>query len=91
MIGRIIREERIKNNISQRGLAKKLNISKSYMNNIENNKVKKLSFMILFDVCKELQLNEYKTCTLFLGAGYSLIEINQLRIFKNLHIYVPIA
>lgn len=82
-VGDIIYNARIEKGISQRELAKELNISKSYMNNLENNKVKKPGYMTLFEISRILELKKHMEYWLFLYSGYSAKEMVKLGILDG--------
>lgn len=52
----IIKEVREEKGISQKDLAEKLNISQSYLSEIENNKKKNVSFELVFNICDILNV-----------------------------------
>lgn len=52
----IIKEIREEKGITQKDLAEKLNISQSYLSEIENNKKKNVSFELIFHICNILNV-----------------------------------
>lgn len=52
----IIKEVREEKGISQKDLAEKLNISQSYLSEIENNKKKNVSFELILHICNILNV-----------------------------------
>lgn len=56
-IGYIIKEQRIKNNISLDKLSKLSNISVSTLYNIENDKLKKVNSVFIYRLCKILNID----------------------------------
>lgn len=76
-----IKEYRQKNEISQRELARRLNIDSAYMTRIENNKIDKISIKLLNKICNELQLNFLQE----LIDMYNSDEINLLNVFQNIN------
>lgn len=56
-IGNLIKQERIKRNLSLRKLSELSDVSASTLSKIENNKVKKISSVFLYRICKTLKLN----------------------------------
>lgn len=56
-IGYIIKEQRIKNNISLDKLSKISNISVSTLYNIENDKLKKVNSVFIYRLCKILNID----------------------------------
>ena len=69
-LGTIIKEKREEKNISIRELAKIIKTDYSGLSKIENGKTKKPSPEILFNLCKELDLN---FLNLLKTAGYTNI------------------
>ena len=85
-LGTIIKEKREEKNISIRELAKIIKTDYSGLSKIENGKTKKPSPEILFNLCKELDLN---FLNLLKTAGYTNIEIlNITNIGMNLFVSV---
>ncbi len=78
-IAKIIIEYREKNNLSQRELAKRLNIDNSYIARIENGEVKKLSLSFLIKLSKETNIN---VDTLMAKSSYSYRDIEVLGLNK---------
>ena len=54
--GELVKEKRIQKELSQNKLAKMLNISHSYMNQIENG-VRNPNFELLCKICKQLEIS----------------------------------
>ncbi len=52
----IIKEVREEKGITQKEVAEKLNISQSYLSEIENNKKKNVSFELIFHICNILNV-----------------------------------
>ncbi len=59
-IGKIIKEERIKNNLTLKKLSKMTDISMSTLSNIENDKIKYVSSVFLYRLCKAFNI-EYNS------------------------------
>lgn len=71
-LSKIVKEQREKIGISQRELARRINVNNKTIYNIENGEIKKPNFLILMKLSNELKLNLY---TLVLTAGYDKKEI----------------
>lgn len=56
-IGKILKQERIKNNLTLETLSNMTNISISTLSNIENDKIKNPSSVFLYRICKELDID----------------------------------
>lgn len=82
-VNSFIKEKRIEQNISQRELAKRLNVSKSYINKIEAGISKKPNYLILLDLCKELKLNFEEQLYLFYEYNYSDRELNKIGLMES--------
>lgn len=78
-----IKEKREEQKISQRDLAKRLNISKSYINKMEAGISKKPNYIILLDLCKELKLNFEEKLYLFQKFNYSDKELNKIGLIET--------
>lgn len=74
-LGNYIKENREKIGISQRELARRINISNKSINNIEKGLVNEVSLHILIDLANELKLNLEKLLRL---NNYSNDEINEI-------------
>ena len=56
-IGNLLKEERIKRNLSLETLSKLSNISISTLSKIENNKIKKINCVFIYRICKILNID----------------------------------
>jgi transcriptional regulator with XRE-family HTH domain len=59
-IGKIIKEERIKNNLTLETLSELSNISISTLSKMENDKIRNISSVFLYRICKILNLDYEK-------------------------------
>lgn len=80
-IANIIIENREKLGISQRELAKKLNIDSAYMSRIEQGKIKKISIKLLIDISNKLKISFID----LLFKSYTHEEIEALGVFNNIN------
>jgi transcriptional regulator with XRE-family HTH domain len=82
----LIKENRSKLGISQRELAKRINVNDSYIAKIESDITKKPSVPVLVDLSKELKINVFE---LLEKAGYSRNEIDNIfNISSNQYSYL---
>lgn len=73
----IIKESRENKNISQRELARRLNVNNAVIARIENGETQKPSFQLLKGLCRELKINLYD---LLVKSHYTDEEIHNLGI-----------
>lgn len=73
-LSKIVKEQREKIGISQRELARRINVNNKTIHNIENGEIKKPNFLILMKLSNELKINLY---TLATTAGYDKKEIKE--------------
>ncbi len=80
-IAKIIIKKRQELGISQRELARRLNIDSAYMSRIEQGKIKKISIKLLIDISDKLKIDFID----LLFMSYSHEEIEILGIFHDLN------
>lgn len=85
--GEFLKYIRLENNLSQRELANKINISKSYINKMENGEVKKPNIIILTKIAKELNTSFND---LILKTNYTEEEMTALQTFGNINTWFNI-
>lgn len=73
-LSKIVKEQREKIGISQRELARRINVNNKTIHNIETGVIKKTNFLILMKLSNELKINLY---TLAITAGYDKKEIKR--------------
>lgn len=76
-LSKLLIEYRTKNKISQRELAKKLDVDNAYINRIEKGIIKKLSINFIYKISKELNMN-YFDLLYKVGYTHDDLEINNL-------------
>ncbi len=74
-LGECIRSERKKQRISLREFAKQVNISSSYLSNIENGKHSMINPLIIKEIAKELKMDSLK---LFKLVGYTESDFSEI-------------
>lgn len=71
-LAELIKNSRIKNNLTQRELSRKINVDNATISRIENGSIKKPSFEILLKLSNELNIKFFELCEI---SGYETNEI----------------
>ena len=80
-LAKIIIESREKEKLSQRELARRIDIDNAYISRIEKGEIKKPSIIILMKLSKELKINFIN----LLFMTYTSDEINAIGVFNNIN------
>ena len=80
-LSNLIEEKRKKVGISQRELARRINIDNAYISKIEKGEIKKPSINILYKICTELKINFLQT----LLDTYENNELEAIGFFNNIN------
>lgn len=86
-LNEIIKENREKKRISQRELARRINVDNAFISRIEKGIIKKPNIVILTKLSKELDINMYDILE---KANYNEEEIKLYNIFNNISFFFDI-
>ncbi len=78
-LSELVRETRVNKGISQRELARRAGIDNAEVSRIESGSRVRPGYIILTKISKELDIN---VVSLFLSAGYDLLELIELGVIK---------